>query len=200
MGTGGRGFESRRRSKKIGDLQRVGVPLGPTASRQYCALQEEEKRQGTTPPRVTDRSAENGGVLLERNETFEIRCRSEIFARTIVYFEGASNLRSKLLFIFGESSCPRSILCPKCAFHWAKLKILTKSRTIKVIIGHLLTLSRTIQLGFGVKNQPRTIRLNIIMCVEVTRTIGFFPNLSFRSSRSDFPQTSNTHDARDDGA
>ena len=55
------------------------------------------------------------------NETFEIRCRSEIFARTIVYFEGVSNLRSKhCLFIFGESSWPPlfySILCPKCAFH-----------------------------------------------------------------------------------
>ena len=45
----------------------------------------------------------------------------------------------------------------------------------------MLTLSRTIQFGFDVKNQPRTIRLSI-MCVEVTRTISFFPNLSFRSS------------------
>ena len=40
------------------------MPLGPTASRQYGALQEEEeKRQGTTPPRATGRSAGNGGVL-----------------------------------------------------------------------------------------------------------------------------------------
>ena len=36
----------------------------------------------------------------------------------------------------------------------------------------MLILSRTIQFGFDVKNQPRTIRLNI-MCVEVTRTISF---------------------------
>jgi hypothetical protein len=69
----------------------------------------------------------------------------------------------------------------QCAFHWAKLKILTKSRTIKVIIGHMLALSRTIQFGFDVKNQPRAIRLNI-MCVEATRTISFFSNLSFRVS------------------
>ena len=50
--------------RKISAISRgIGVPLGPTASRQYGALQEEEKRQGTTPPRVPGRSAENGGVL-----------------------------------------------------------------------------------------------------------------------------------------
>ena len=50
--------------RKISAIFRgIKVPLGPTASRQYGALQEEGKRQGTTPPRVTGRSAENGGVL-----------------------------------------------------------------------------------------------------------------------------------------
>ena len=85
---------------------------------------------------------------------------SQIFARRICLFL-ASHRGLEPLF--------NSILCPKCAFHLAKLKILTKSRTIIIIIGHMLTLSRTIQFGFDVKNQPRTIRLNI-MRVEGTRT------------------------------
>ena len=63
---------------------------------------------------------------MERNETFEIRCRSEIFARTIVYFEGVSNLRSKHLFIFGESSWPRTIILfnfvPKMCFSLGKIE------------------------------------------------------------------------------
>ena len=37
----------------------------------------------------------------------------------------------------------------------------------------MLALSRAIQFGFDVKNQPRAIRLSM-MCVEVTRTICFY--------------------------
>ena len=37
-------------------------------------------------------------------ETFEIRCRSEIFVRTIVYFESTINLRSKHSFFFWRST------------------------------------------------------------------------------------------------
>ena len=36
------------------------------------------------------------------------------------------------------------------------------------MFGHVLALPRTIQFGFGVKKQPRTIRLRI-MCVELMR-------------------------------
>ena len=68
-------------------------------------------------------SACTGGA--ERIETFEIRCRSKIFARTIRNYPG--DLRPSLEAFAkksGESPWPEpffhSNVCPKCAFHGKK--------------------------------------------------------------------------------